>query len=547
MDRLDDDPTPSSQPDGFATGEVLATGGSSGTTFNDLTKAVHAAEIWNPSTGAWTLLAGNAVSRAYHSTSLLLPDGRVLHSGSGGANGAPDELSAELFSPPYLFRGPRPTITDAPALVGYTIPFRVQTPQFASISKVSLIRMGSVTHAFDQNARFQWLTFTRDAGGLIVKAPTKYVRTPAGYYMLFVLDANGVPSEAKIVKVGLQGSQPAPTPNAAPAADFSVACSDLSCSFTDNSTDGDGTVAAWSWTFGDNGTSTTRNPTRTYASAGTYSVTLKVTDDKGGIDQHSVLVTVPAGAPPNAPPSASFTNTCTGLGCTFTDGSSDSDGTVTSWGWNFGDNTTSTDRNPSHTYATAGTYTVTLVATDNGGAMATISKDVAVTATSTNAPPTAKLAITCTALNCRLSSLSTDSDGSVVAMNWSFGDGSTLTTTAVNIRHIYPASGTFTVTLQVTDDDGATSQTSRTFAVTSAITLSASGQATATEKNLSVTWSGASGTTVNLYQNRALLGQEPNDGQYTGSRALPGLSTYTFYVCQLGSLTLCSNEATVSF
>ena len=529
------------------TGEVLATGGSSGTTFNDLTKAVRAAEIWNPSTGVWTLLASNAVNRVYHSTSLLLPDGRVLHTGSGGASSAVDELNAELFSPPYLLKGPRPTITNAPTAVGYNIPFRVQTPQSATVSKVSLIRLGSVTHAFDMDQRFQWLTFTRDAGGLIVKAPTKFVRTPAGYYMLFILDASGVPSAAKIVKVGNQSSQPAATPNVAPVANFDFTCTDLTCGFTDSSTDADGTVAAWSWTFGDNGTSAERTPSRTFASPGSYTVTLTVTDNRGGTDQHSAVVTVPTGAPANAPPSASFTSTCTGLGCTFTDGSSDSDGTVTSWSWNFGDNTTSTDRNPSHTYATAGTYTVTLVATDNGGATATATRVITVSSASQNNAPTAKLAITCTALNCRLSSLSTDSDGSVVAMNWSFGDGSTLTTTTVNIRHTYPASGTFTVTLQVTDDDGATSQTSRTFAITSAITLSASGQADATQKNLTVTWSGASGTTVNLYQNRALLGQEPNDGEYTGSRALPGLSTYTFYVCQLGSTTLCSNEATVSF
>ncbi|HZN97675.1 MAG TPA: hypothetical protein VFB61_08100, partial [Gemmatimonadales bacterium] len=102
------------------TGEVLATGGSSGTTFNDLTRPVHAAEIWDPSSGAWTMLASNAITRAYHSTSLLLPDGRVLHTGAGDANGAPNELNAELFSPPYLFRGPRPTITNAPTMVGYT-------------------------------------------------------------------------------------------------------------------------------------------------------------------------------------------------------------------------------------------------------------------------------------------------------------------------------------------------------------------------------------------------------------------------------------------
>ena len=90
------------------TGEVLATGGTGGTTGNDLTQAAHAAEVWNPSTGQWTTLASNVVSRGYHATSILLPDGRVLHSGSGDASNQVDERNAEIFSPPYLFHGPRP-------------------------------------------------------------------------------------------------------------------------------------------------------------------------------------------------------------------------------------------------------------------------------------------------------------------------------------------------------------------------------------------------------------------------------------------------------
>jgi galactose oxidase len=94
------------------TGEVLATGGTTG---NDLTQAAHAAEVWNPSTGQRTTLASNVVSRGYHATSILLPDGRVLHSGSGDASNQVDERNAEIFSPPHLFHGPRPVITAAPA------------------------------------------------------------------------------------------------------------------------------------------------------------------------------------------------------------------------------------------------------------------------------------------------------------------------------------------------------------------------------------------------------------------------------------------------
>ena len=154
------------------TGEVLATGGVAGTAFDDVSTGVHAAEIWNPGTGQWTTLASNAVTRGYHGTSLLLPDGRVLNAGSGGGAGAPNELNAELFSPPYLFRGARPVITSAPSSVQYGASFRILTPDAATITHMAFIRLGAVTHAFDENQRFQRLSFTADATGLTVTAPT---------------------------------------------------------------------------------------------------------------------------------------------------------------------------------------------------------------------------------------------------------------------------------------------------------------------------------------------------------------------------------------
>lgn len=193
------------------TGDVLVTGGTSSNRSHDVTEAVRAPELWNPTTGTWTTLASNAVSRTYHSTSILLPDGRILHSGSGDGSDMPDERNAELFSPPYLLRGPRPTITDAPSLVGYSVPFRVATPQADDIAKVSLIRLGSATHAFDMNQRFQLLSFEREPGALNILAPTSRNRTPPGHYMLFILDGNGVPSVATIVQVGSE-SEPTPPP-----------------------------------------------------------------------------------------------------------------------------------------------------------------------------------------------------------------------------------------------------------------------------------------------------------------------------------------------
>jgi hypothetical protein len=183
------------------TGEVLATGGVAGTEFNDLSRPVHAAEIWNAATGTWKTMASNAVVRGYHGTSVLLPDGRVLHTGSGDGAGYPSQLNAELYSPPYLSQGARPVISSAPAVARYNSTFRVLTPTAAAITKVSLVRLGSVTHGFDMNQRFQTVAFTKDATGLTVTAPTTRRRTPPGHYLLFILNGTGVPSVAKVVQV----------------------------------------------------------------------------------------------------------------------------------------------------------------------------------------------------------------------------------------------------------------------------------------------------------------------------------------------------------
>ncbi len=87
-------------------GEVLATSGVAGVGFNDVSAGVHAAEMWNPETGQWRTMASSVITRGYHSSSLLLPDGRVLHAGSGEGAGAPDQKNAEIFSPPICCAAP---------------------------------------------------------------------------------------------------------------------------------------------------------------------------------------------------------------------------------------------------------------------------------------------------------------------------------------------------------------------------------------------------------------------------------------------------------
>ncbi len=169
-----------------------------------------------------------------------------------------------------------------------------------------------------------------------------------------------------------------PVINQPPVAGFIATCTDLSCNFTNTSTD-DGTALSFVWGFGDGATSTLQNPSHIYAAAGTYSVSLTVTDDQGLTDVATQTVTVTAPTA-NQPPVADFTFTCTDLSCNFTDASTDNDGTVVGFAWDFGDGGTSTLQNPGHTYAAAGTYSVTLTVTDDLGATGAVTKSVSVTA-----------------------------------------------------------------------------------------------------------------------------------------------------------------------
>jgi hypothetical protein len=188
-------------------GQVLATGGTRGGGFVDYSDAdgVHAAEIWNPATGQWTTLASNSITRVYHSVSLLLPDGTVLHGSSGdamdGTKQIPPQRNHEIFSPPYLFKGARPSIASAPATVGYGQTFSVATPNAAQVTTVRWIRLGSVTHAFDASARANVLNFTINGGNVQVTAPSGPRLAPPGYYLLFILNRNGVPSLGKVIQI----------------------------------------------------------------------------------------------------------------------------------------------------------------------------------------------------------------------------------------------------------------------------------------------------------------------------------------------------------
>lgn len=162
--------------------------------------------------------------------------------------------------------------------------------------------------------------------------------------------------------------------NTRPAATFSSACSDLSCAFADSSSDPDGSIERWSWDFGDGSTSDHQNPAHTYQAAGEYTVMLTVTDDEGAISSAAQTLSVTAPQESNEAPTADFSADCTNGSCTFIDLTTDPDGTVASWAWDFGDGGTSSLQHPSHSYADPGTYVVTLSVTDDQGAGSTITK-----------------------------------------------------------------------------------------------------------------------------------------------------------------------------
>jgi galactose oxidase-like protein len=183
-------------------GRVLVTGGTSGDGFSNPAFAEFTAELWDPGTNAFATMAAMQVPRLYHSTAVLLPDGRVLSAGGGqGAFATRFHTEAEVYSPPYLFRGARPMITSAPGAVFLGESFFVETAEAPVIAKVSLIRLPSVTHAFDQNQRYVSLAFSQDAGGLRITAPPNSNLVPPGHYMLFIVDNGGVSSVARIIQI----------------------------------------------------------------------------------------------------------------------------------------------------------------------------------------------------------------------------------------------------------------------------------------------------------------------------------------------------------
>lgn len=196
-------------------GRVLATGGSG--TINEEVDVAHQPEIWDPATGNWRTLRSSATPRLYHSTSILLPDASILTAG-GGEPGPQDHLSAEIFYPPYLYAGngspaARPAWAASPTVVPYNMQFTGVLTSAAPISRVTMVKTGSVTHSFDMEQRFIELRFSQSGSAVTIDSPANANLATPGHYMLYAIDANGVPSTAQIVRIESNVSTPNdPTP-----------------------------------------------------------------------------------------------------------------------------------------------------------------------------------------------------------------------------------------------------------------------------------------------------------------------------------------------
>jgi len=237
--------------------------------------------------------------------------------------------------------------------------------------------------------------------------------------------------------------------NPIPSANFAATniCVGNATSFTDASSVSSGTIATWSWNFGDGSSSSQQNPSHTYSTAGTYSVTLTITTVSGCTNTvtNSVIV--------NPLPLAdfNFVNACENSAVAFTDNSIVSSGNITGYLWDFGDGATSSSQNPNHLYAGPGNYSVTLQVTTAGGCSNSIIKTVTVFPL----PVVDFTAVTvCLGSQTVFINGSTISTGSIVSYAWDFGDSYTSTTHHPN--HVYTNPGTYQVSLTIVSNKGCT-------------------------------------------------------------------------------------------
>jgi hypothetical protein len=303
------------------TGKVLATGGSAND--EDAATASLNADLYDPASRAFSLAGANAFPRLYHSNALLLPDATVLLVGGNPTRGN-YERNIEIYSPAYLFNADstpatRPTIDGVSAsTLTYGGALTIQTASSSDISSVVLVRPGAPTHAFDMEQRLVGLSFTAGTGVLNVTGPPNVNVAPPGYYMLFLVNSAGVPSVARFIRVPV--NQPPTAAMTSPSTNVTVQAG-TPISFAGSGSDPDGTIASYSWTFPGGSPAASSLPAPgpvTYATPGTYTAALTVTDNAGGTSTPVLrTITVPDFSLSATPPSQAIV---TGASATFTVG-----------------------------------------------------------------------------------------------------------------------------------------------------------------------------------------------------------------------------------
>ncbi|CAN5637141.1 hypothetical protein BH11BAC2_BH11BAC2_11410 [soil metagenome] len=301
----------------------------------------------------------------------------------------------------------------------------------------------------------------------------------AGVYQVTVTDASGCSGTvAHTVQLNLL-----PIVNFTP----NDICINTVMNFNDISTVSGGTITAWSWNFGDGGVSQQQNPVHTYLTAGTFSVSLTVTTNSGCTATLTKIFTV------HPLPVVNFTaaNSCAGQSIQIVNTSSVSSGNISTWNWNFGDGTTGSTQNPSHTYSTAGTYNVTLFVTTAGGCSDSLRSQVTIypqPTASFNAPAV------CAGTPTIFTSTASGNGGTVVQWNWDFGNG--VTSTLQNPTYTYAGAGTYPVTLSVTSSNGCVNTIVQNVSVL-AVPVAEAGPSYTFCRGTAVTLNGTGGGTYN--------------------------------------------------